>query len=497
MASGDFTPYTTGSAYFGQKPAYVSSELDAQRLMSYTLYEQLYWNVPDILKVALRGTNSQPVYIPSTRTIVDATNRYYGAAFQVVAIPDQLKPGGSDVITAATMAITDLMRRERYKSKFNGKKRYNLIWGDSIWHITGDLDKPQGSRISMRSLDPGMYFPIWEDDDMEVRIGCHLIQPTTNDAGDPRIRRLTYRKTETGGITVEEGLFEVDKWENDTATPDEVITPVTDLPAQITALPVYHTKNSEQPGDPFGSSEVRGLERIMGAVNQAISDEDLAAALQGVGMYATNASRPIDPDTNKPVPWQLGPGRVVHYDGDRFDKIGGAQGIAEVYGEHYKRLWEALYQSSSTPEIAVGSVDVSVAQSGVALQLQLGPMLSKAGEKDQLLIDVETQMWHDILTMWMPAYESTTFAGVDVACATGDAVPVDRAGRFAELNDMLDRGIITTAYYRQEATKLGYTFPDNIGTEADAEFAQRNEAQLGTAQLNQETGGANDGGAAS
>jgi len=168
-----------------------------------------------------------------------------------------------------------------------------------------------------------------------------------------------------------------------------------------------------------------------------------------------------------------------------------------VYGEHYKRLWEALYQSSSTPEIAVGSVDVSVAQSGVALQLQLGPMLSKAGEKDQLLIDVETQMWHDILTMWMPAYESTTFAGVDVACATGDAVPVDRAGRFAELNDMLDRGIITTAYYRQEATKLGYTFPDNIGTEADAEFAQRNEAQLGTAQLNQETGGANDGGAAS
>lgn len=490
MASGDFTPYTTGAAYFGQKPAWVTSELDAQRLMSYQLYEQLYWNVPDILKVALRGTNSRPVYIPSTRTIVDATNRYYGAAFQVVAI------GTGQDQAAAQLAITDLMRRERYKSKFNGKKRYNLIWGDSIWHITADENKPQGSRISMRSLDPSMYFPIFEDDDMESRIGVHLAEPTTNDAGDPRIRRLTYRKTDDGRITVEEGLFKVDEWEDDTKAPDEIIMPPTELPPQITALPVYHTKNSEQPGDPFGSSEVRGLERIMGAVNQAISDEDLAAALQGVGMYATNGSQPVDPVTGKPVPWQLGPGRVVHYDGDKFDKIGGAQGIADVYGEHYNRLWEALYQSSSTPEIAVGSVDVSVAQSGVALQLQLGPMLSKAGEKDQLLIDVETQMWHDITLMWMAAYEQTTFTGVDVVCATGDAVPVDRAGRFAELNDMLDLGVITTDYYRAEATKLGYTFPAGIGAQADAEFKARNESQLGTAQLNQETGAPGGTGAA-
>ena len=87
-------------------------------------------------------------------------------------------------------------------------------------------------------------------------------------------------------------------------------------------------------------------------------------------MYATNSSRPVDPETGKSVNWQMGPGRVVHYDGDRFDKVGGAQGIAEVYGEHYNRLWEAIYRASSTPEIAVGSIDVSVAQSGVRPQVQ-------------------------------------------------------------------------------------------------------------------------------
>jgi len=266
MASGTFTPYSTGQEFFGQKPAWISDELDSARVSSYVLYEQMYWNMPDILKVALRGSNSQPIYIPSTRTIIDTTNRYYGADFQVVAIPASLTPGDAQAVAGAQMAIADLMRRERYKSKFNGKKRYNLIWGDSIWHITADPDKPQGSRIKMTSLDPGMYFPIFQDDDIEEIIGCHLVQETTNADGDPRIQRLTYRKTDKGTISVEEGIFKVDEWEDPTKAPETVIQAVTELPAQITALPVYHTKNSEQPGDPFGSSEVRGLERIMGAV---------------------------------------------------------------------------------------------------------------------------------------------------------------------------------------------------------------------------------------
>src|ERR1041384_5541714 len=99
--AGEFTPCFTGAAFFGQKPAYVSNDLDAQPLQSYRLYEQLYWNVPDILKVALRGSNSQPIYIPSTRTIVDTTNRYVGADFQVVAVSDPRATGsGGDAVVA-------------------------------------------------------------------------------------------------------------------------------------------------------------------------------------------------------------------------------------------------------------------------------------------------------------------------------------------------------------------------------------------------------------
>ena len=196
----------------------------------------------------------------------------------------------------------------------------------------------------------------------------------------------------------------------------------------------------------------------------------------GIGMYATDSDEPTDAQVMA-TGWKLGPGRVVHYNGTKWDKIPGVSGLGESYGAHYDRLWEALFRVSSTPEVAVGMVDVSVAASGVSLALQLGPMLGKAEEKNQLLLDTENQFWHDILTMWMPAFEASTFDAT-VDCAVGTAVPVDRQARFAELNDMLSQGVIDTEYYRQEARKLGYTFPDDIGAKATAEFEARNQDQF-------------------
>lgn len=467
MASGIFTPYSTGAEFFGAKPTWIQDELDILRIQSYQTYEKMYWNVPDIFKVALRGSNSQPIYIPSARTIVDTTNRYVGADIKVVCRGE----GDTTTVQAAQLAVNDLVKRERYKTKFGGKKRYGLIWGDSIWHLTADKNKPVGTRLRITSLDPGMYFPIADPDDVDRTIGCHLVEEISTSDG-PRIQRLTYRKTENGKISVEMGIFKVDAWEALDDRPERILMPLTDLPDPITSIPVYHTKNSEQPGDPFGSSEVRGLERIMSAVNQTMSDEDLALALMGIGMYATDSDEPTDEKGNR-LPWKLGPGRVVHYNGTKWEKVPGAQGIGEAYGEHYNRLWEALFRVSSTPEVAVGMVDVSVASSGIALALQLGPMLSKAGEKNQLLLDVENNFWYDIVRMWFPAFEESTFEGVEVECFVGDAVPVDRVARFAELNDMLDRGVIDTAYYRAEAMKLGYAFPGDIAATAASEFERR------------------------
>jgi hypothetical protein len=472
MAGSVFTPYSTVADFFGQKPSWIPDAIDQQRIQSYQVYEEMYWNVPDTFKISLRGTNNLPIYVPAARTIVDTTLRYFAPDFRVSVVDSVSNADSTDSI-AATMAIRDLFKREKIRSKMVGYKRYSLIQGDAVWHLTADESKPIGSRLTLTAIDPGMYFPINDEEDVDRRIGCHLAEPMATADGD-RIRRVTYRKAENGRITVEEGIFKTDDWRGPEAIPEIQVSKPIELPPQITSLPVYHTKNFEEPGNPFGSSEVRGLERIMGGINQAVSDESLALALMGIGMYATDASHPIDAITKKPVPWQLGPGRVVHHDGTKWERIQGVGNTAESYGTHYYRLWEALKQASSTPDVAIGSVDVQVASSGIALALQLGPMLAKAAEKNDLFLDTQNQLFYDILTMWMAAYEQTTFNQISVDCVVGSAVPVDREARFTELNDMLDRGVIDTDYYRSEAKKLGYVFPDDIGNKAKAEFDDRN-----------------------
>lgn len=496
-----FTPYSTVSSLFGAKPSWIPDELDQQRIMAYQTYEELYWNVPNSLKLVPRGSNDQPVYIPSAMTIVDTTNRYTAPDFDVAVT---VRGGGTDTedAIAARMAIQDLMARERFRAKFYGAKRYGIMRGDWIWHITANPAKAQGSRISIVALDPGMYFPITDDNNVDRVIGCHLVEQIATPDG-PRIHRLTYRKTDQGTVTVEDGVFKVDAWGGPNDKPTVVLKPLTVLPG-ITSLPVYHIRNGEEPGNPFGSSEVRGLERLILALNQAISDEDLTLAMEGLGMYATDAPHP----TNRQgvsVPWRLGPGKVLEIpEGTKFERVDGVSDI-KAYADHIDRLTQALREGSATPDIAVGSVDVQVANSGIALALQLGPILAKGAEKTEIILDVHNQMFFDLVNQWMPTYEATRFDGINVSCVVGDAVPLDRAARLDELNQMLDRKVIDTEYYRQEARKLGYEFPADMGarvlkesaalTSTTDPFADRSNTELAGGTDVQVTGDAGSGNA--
>lgn len=471
MTTPSFTPYTTGASLFGAKPTWVTDPLDQQRLQSYVLYEQIYWNVPNVFVLSQRGTNDKPIYIPAGRTIVDTSNRYTGAGFNVVL---SALNGGDDTadVLAARIALSDLMKRERFGSKYRGAKRYCQIQGDWVWHLRADPDKPIGTRLSLNTVDPGFYFKVTDPDSVDRTIAVLLAEPTEFN-GDPVVRRVCYRKipataTSSASITVEEAYFKLDEWEDLDGTPVEDIRGITTLPPEITSIPVYHIKNFEVPGDPFGSSELRGMERLIAGLHQTITDEDLTLAMQGLGMYATDGPQPVDRDTKQPVPWQLGPGSVVHHPpGTRWERVNGVASV-QPFGDHYNRIWEAVKQATSSPDVAIGTVDVQIAQSGIALSLQLSPILSKADDKNELVGEGHTQMFFDIVTMWYPAYEETTFTDIRVSTAFGDAVPVDRKTRFQELNDMLAAGVIDDIYYRQEASKLGYEFPEDMPGRAKA-----------------------------
>lgn len=480
---GVFTPYSTLRPFFpATRPTWIPSELDQERIMSYELYEKMYWNVPETFRLVARGTEDKPIYVPSGKIIVETTNRYTAPQFNFSV---QALPGfavGQDAILQAHAFFQAFLDREQFFSKFAGNKRYGLIRGDWLWHLVADPKKPQGTRISIHALDPASYFPIWHDDDLDRILGCHIVdQFVPEGETQPVIKRTTYRKSDADGksppggqITYEVGIFETDDWGGPESQPKKILVAPTKLP--VTTIPVYHVKNFDEPANPFGSSEMRGLERIIAAVNQGISDEELTLALEGLGMYATDAPPPTDDEGNE-TDWLLGPGRVVeHPAGTKFLRIDGV-GSVTPYQDHLSYLGTMLDQASATPDIAKGSVDVSVASSGIALYMHLSPLLAKTEEKDIGIRGIHTHLFYDLATQWFPAYESLSFEGMQVTPIFGDKVPVDREKRFAELNDMLDRGVISRAFYRSEAAKLGYVFPENIGVDIVQEKAAMAEAE--------------------
>lgn len=491
---GMFTPYSTLRPFFpASRPTWIPSELDQERIMSYELYEKIYWNVPETFRLVSRGTEDKPIYIPSGKILVETINRYVapGFGFSVGVLPGFAV--GDDAVAQARAFFDGFLTRENFYSKFAGNKRYGLIRGDWLWHLVADPRKPAGTRIAVHALDPASYFPIWHPDDLDRILGCHIVdQFIPEGETDPVIKRTTYRKSDAdlktapgGKITYEVATFKLDDWGGPEAKVLEQLVPLTTLP--ITTLPVYHVKNFDEPQNPFGSSDIRGMERIIAAVNQGISDEELTLALEGLGLYATDAPPPTN-DQGEVEDWILGPGRVVeHPPGHKFIRIDGV-GSVTPYQDHLRYLSMKLDQASATPDIAKGNVDVQVAASGIALYMQLSPLLAKTDEKDISVKNIHAQMFFDLVTQWFPAYEGLSFTGMQVTPTIGDKLPVDREKRFGELNDMLDRGVISRAYYRTEATKLGYAFPDGIGldvveettamAEAEDPFGKRAEEEL-------------------
>lgn len=452
-------------------PSWVGNTNDAARVAAYLKYEDMYWNTPETFALVQRGTDKPVIYIPSARIIVEATNRFLAKSWDFSVDPTVGTPNDQTLVSSM---IRRLFKRELMWAKFATQKRYGLIRGDQVWHILANPLKKLGSRISINELDPGSYFPIHDPDNLERIIGCHLVdQVLMDDLKTIANRRQTYRKDPlTGGITTELALFELGKWDDRDpvqvkATPPKLLQqliPVTPLDPRITTIPVYHIKNSRTPGDPFGSSEMRGLETIAAAINQAVTDEDLALALQGLGLYWTTSGPPVDKDGNE-TNWRLGPGQVVEIDAEStFNRVTGVSGLPAL--QHIGYLAGAMQQASGVSDVAAGRVNVQVAESGIALYLELAPIIAKNAEKESEMLGVHDHMLYDLVQMWFPVYEGLPAeTAVEVVSVVDDPMPVDRDARIKEILSLVAASIISSAYAREELTKLGYEFPAEMGVD--------------------------------
>lgn len=462
------TPYSTAKALFPSALPQWLNEYDAQRLESYRVYQDIYWSAPDTFKLMQRGTEASPIYIPSGRVIVNTMHRYAGKGWGI-ALDDTLGTPADQALLIAE--FTKLFRRERMLAQYATNKLHGLMRGDWCFHIIADPLKPQGRRITIRGLDPAQYFPITDDNDVDTITGVDIIEQVI--IGDKTVlKRQRYLKSNNPGhpsfgtpdapVSYELNFLEVENFQTAPKfikNPNQADVPQVLLPPTITTIPVYHIKNVEEPQNPFGSSELRGLERIMGAVNQAITDEELALAMEGLGVYATTAGPPVDDDGNE-VPWYLGPGRVVeHATGSDFNRISGINTVGP-YMDHLRYLHDWMGRASGASDVAQGVVDVAVAESGIALALRFAPIIASAEDKDLGIQATMDQFLYD-LRFWLQEYEGIRVNEAQAVSTFGSKLPLDVQGRFNQLMSMYQAipPLITGVYFRDACREMGIDIP--------------------------------------
>jgi len=458
MSDLDYTQWSTIKPFLGVQPnlSWVP-EGDRDRVASYDKYDEMYWN--DGRQYALRVLEGEePLYIPNARTIVDTTAYYLLKGLELTCTgPKKTK----DTLDA-------FLKREAFYSRFHTAKQTGVARGDFIFHMTGNPKKAQGKRLSLNSVDPRSVFPIYDEDQPDKMIGCHIAIPYTLSIEEDRdqltrIRRLTYRLVEEGEkrrVSREEAIYEIQgSWlGGEKAKKIKQVIPLGLLDERITAIPIYWFRNRHWDGEDYGSSELRGLEVILQTISQGSTDVSASLALEGLGVYATDGGRPVNENGDETT-WEVAPGRVMEVpQGSYFRRVEGVGSITPAV-DQINYLENKIHEAAGLTDVAMGKVDAQVASSGIALAIKFMPTLAKIEIRDQLGIDILTQLFYDWKT-WHEVFEKEPLDG-DIIPVIGDKLPTDRISKVNELNNMLDRKVISTSYYRKEMEKLGYDFPSD------------------------------------
>lgn len=452
---------------------------ERDRIAAYIKYDQIYWN--DARQYALRVLDGEtPLYIPNARTVVDTTSYFLLKGLRItVDGPKKTKD-----------ALDAFLKREAFYSRFNEAKHSGVARGDWVFHMTASPRKAPGTRISLTPVDPSSVFPIYDEDEPGKMIGCHIaVQYTSAKEPDKvRVRRLTYRLDEEGDtrrVSREEAIYELNEsWFGSKAKKIRDVIPFGYLDSSITSIPVYWFKNRHWQGEDYGSSELRGLETILQTVSQGDTDVSASLALEGLGVYATDGGRPID-ENGTETEWEVAPGRVMEVpSGAYFRRVEGVGSITPAI-DQIKYLEEKVHEATGLSDIALGKVDAQTASSGIALAIRFMPTLAKMETRDQHGIDILTQMFYDWKT-WHAAFELEALEG-DIIPVIGDKLPSDRTAKVNELNNMLDRRVISTAYYREQMEELGYTFPSDIEDQIQKDLDRNQISNNAQEELDQQT----------
>jgi hypothetical protein len=512
------SPYATAAVLKRPVPAYVTNVDDIERVRAYGSYEDVWNNVPEAFAALLRASDDPLArrYVPVVREILEATNRYLAQDMETTWLATPGVTISAEQLAEWKGRLDAFWAREEVEIKFLTLKRWMLIKGDALLHITADPAKAEGARVRLTEIEPEQYFPIWDPADGERVLGCYLASVVLDDGGEEIVQRIEYRRvlseedvatyqTPVGGVFYRLGYFETDGW--DDRDPDDELKPVAPpawaavadgapdpfagfaLDPRITSIPVYHLRNRRRGGKAgrFGLSDIQGLESVFAGIMQNTTDEDLAVALVGLGVYWTDSGKSRNA-AGEEVPWEIGPASVAELEKDgKFGRVAGITTVQPVQ-DHISYLMETARGANAAPEIASGRTTSSAQISGVALRIQFMPTLAANAEREAEISSRFTQLLFDLMTMWFPVYEGWQALDLQPGVVFGDPLPPDRTALVAEVLSLLSPVQLVSKEWAVGylAEKLGYQFPADMLTTAAAEAQATLDAE--GARIAQEAG---------
>lgn len=450
-------------------PGWLPAE-DGLRVASYAFYDALYWNDYGGFQLTIRGDEEFPVYVPSSRRIINTFARYVArdADYQVIS-------GSSSERDIATATLDALFRRERFWTTFHAEKKRGSTRGDWAWMIVGDASKVgTGAALSIKSVDPSKYFALTNPEDKSDKWGCALIElVAVGDKSYVKVQRWLkvvhpdhpnfvepqpgeQAASASGGnlapVAYEVVLYEQENWTDPEKRKTFRVDRELALLDGITALPVYHIRSNTDNQEPYGVSDLRGIERIFLAVNQTATDQDVALAMAGLGLYTAD-STPVNAD-GEITDWVLGPKRVVEVPQDgKFQRVSGVASVQPSI-EHMDWLQSQAESLFGINDIALGDAEVAVAESGIALALRMGPLLDACSDRDREIGDVLTNFFYD-LKQWLLIYERVNLPTSEILPVFPDKLPVDIDKRLEQYINMLINGIVDVQWVLEQLQTLG------------------------------------------
>lgn len=283
-------------------------------------------------------------------------------------------------------ALRDWATHDNFLLTLLEAERKTTTLGDAVYLIEAGETRPHVSVI-----DPGFYFPVYDDDSRaQYPTKVHLGWEYTDSEGKAWIKRTTYELKPVPPYSVPwadkpatlECFVTEAKWRAGGASlnlaPRNAIYSVNsqgqevkDLPMGIDFIPVIHLPNTVTGVEHYGTSILTPLIQLLDDLYHTDTDATAAAATTGTPMLAISDPAAL-PATSNRAPLVVKPGAIFNLNkGGTVTAINTAPQLAEIRNRQ-KDLLARLSRNARIPEVALGATQST--QSGVALQIQYSPL---------------------------------------------------------------------------------------------------------------------------